>query len=238
MRNRVLALENAINIEQTKREIAETREASLQQKLAEEIAAHKVSLFEKDAAIASVEPLTSAVDGLREGKRFAESSVFAVERKIQGVLSSLDELEKRTKEILQPGSKSIWKRLPAYVLSVLAGCLMFGVLYPSRRRHPSSWGRSQSHSLVPSLRYPKVDMGGVNTITELRSEIKVLNAKLDALSSLKSRNKELEAENIELAKKLQVAQGLADVNWIDAALALKAARAKANPEPTEGANKQ
>ena len=49
---------------------------------------------------------------------------------------------------------------------------------------------------------------------------------------------DLEKENVELAKKLEVAKGLADVNWIDAALALKAARGKSNPEEKDGANKQ
>jgi hypothetical protein len=33
-------------------------------------------------------------------------------------------------------------------------------------------------------------------------------------------------ENVELTKKLEVARGLADFNWIDAAIAIKAAREK------------
>ena len=75
------------------------------------------------------------------------------------------------------------------------------------------------------------------SMSDLRAQIITLKSSLAAAESAASRLKELQTENIELTKKLEVAKGLVDMNWIDAALALKAARAKVDAEPSDDTKK-
>jgi hypothetical protein len=226
IRNRLLGLENEIRTEQTRRQIAETREANLQQKFVEEIAANKIAQLETEEARASVEPLTSAVEGLMEGKRLAEASAVAVERKIGGVLASLDDLERRAGAIAKSSTPSGWRSARGPIIAVVVCALIIG---------------GQSTFLLWMLaRNPpiqQVTFREDKAIADLRSELGTLRTKMAAAEAAAAKLKELQVENIDLARKLEVAKGLADTNWVEAAIAIKAARAKLDSEQGDKTSK-
>ena len=55
------------------------------------------------------------------------------------------------------------------------------------------------------------------------------------LTAMAAKARDLQAENTDLAKKLEVARGLADTNWIDAAIMIKAAQEKLGSQRSESA---
>jgi hypothetical protein len=171
IRNRILSLENEIMTEQTKRQIAETRETNLQLKFVEEVAAHKAAELATDEARATVEPLSAAVESLAEGKRVAEASMATVERKVAGLLTSLETLENRANVFAQ-------QPFPGARRSLLGTVLLIGVV---------------GLILIGQTLYLLAALSGDPSVGNLHAEIAVLKAKLAAAESTTAKVSELQA---------------------------------------------
>ena len=206
---RLLSLETSIKTEQMRRGMAEAREAALEAKFADEVASHKATRLERDAAQLAAERAEQAVEELAESKNLTDTVLPATERRLR----EAQEAQAKAEAALAMRSAVVppwmrWGACAGLVIMALAGFAL---------------GRSD---WLPSQERLRLVAANIQLKSDLKSEEQ-------QRKSSETRLAEFERESERLQRDLKTARGLADMNWLDAAIALREVRDRQATEKGE-----
>ena len=226
---KLLSLETLIKTERMKREMAEAREAVLEAKFADEVTSQKAMRLERDEARAVAETATAQVESLQDSKRLAKEVLPDTERRLKDAVTAKEQLEAALRDRpAQMPRWAIWTGLTALVAALILG---FWTAHTMSVREIAGSGQAVTKE-QERRRAAETRVG------ELERDNKQLQADLLTVKgrqkSAETRIGDLERESLKLEKDLQIARGIVEADWIEAAIALKAAKDKLNAERAKG----